>query len=54
MSKRVMYSTKVSEDQLLKLRQLSVRTKIPQTKLIEEAFDLLFQRHDEISRKLGA
>ena len=53
MKKRIMYSTKLSEEQRTKLKELSEETKIPQTKLVEDALSLLFGKHDEIRRKLG-
>ena len=54
MDRRIMYSTKIRESQIERLRQISSKTKIPQTKLIEDALLMLFQKHDDINRKLEA
>ncbi len=47
MSIRIQFSTKVDSVLLEKLKQLSDKTRIPQTKLIDEAIELLLKKHGE-------
>jgi predicted DNA-binding protein len=49
---RVPYATKIEEELKVKLKELSDKTRIPQSKLVDEAFeDLLKKYENKISDK---
>jgi predicted transcriptional regulator len=51
MSERVQYSTKIDKDSRDKLAELSRVTRIPQTKLLDEALEDLFEKYKEALNK---
>ena len=47
MSERVMYSTKIDSEYKAKLIKLSEITRIPQSKLVDEALEDLFKKYSK-------
>jgi predicted transcriptional regulator len=47
MSERVPYATKINSDLRDKLTKLSETTRIPQSKLVDEALEDLFKKYGE-------
>lgn len=48
MSERVPYATKIDKELRDKLVKLSERTRIPQSKLVDEALEDLFSKHKKV------
>lgn len=51
MSQRVPYATKIDKDLKDKLIKLSELSRIPQSKLIDEAVEDLLRKHDSLFKK---
>lgn len=47
MSKRVPFATKIPEHLKEQLQKLSEKTRIPQSRLVDEALEDLFKKHGE-------
>lgn len=45
MSDLTMFSTKISKELKEKMKELSLQTRIPQAKLVTEAFEDLFEKY---------
>ena len=52
MSDLIMFSTKINEELKIKMKQLSTKTRIPQAKLVTEAFEDLFKKYIQSISKL--
>ena len=52
MSNLTMFSTKIDKDLKDKMKQLSTETRIPQAKLVAEAFEDLFKKYIQSISKL--
>ena len=51
MSERVPYATKIDSDYKAKLIKLSQITRIPQSKLVDEALEDLFKKYEKQLKK---
>lgn len=47
MSKLTMFSTKIDKELKEKIKELSIETRIPQAKLVAEAFEDLFKKYSK-------
>jgi len=50
---RKLWSTSTDYDLYIGLKKLSERTRIPSTKLLDEAIEDLLKKHEEIAKKIN-